>query len=141
MTYDLDRFVSEQQGSYPGIVEELRAGRKWNHWIWFIFPQIAGLGHSWMSQRYSIASLGEARAYLADPLLGARLRECAGILLATKGRRADEIFGSLDAMKVRSSMTLFLRAAPDEPLFQEVLDRFYDGIPDPLTDEQLGRLA
>jgi uncharacterized protein (DUF1810 family) len=141
VTYDLDRFVSEQQGSYPGIVEELRAGRKWNHWIWFIFPQIAGLGHSWMSQRYSIASLGEARAYLADPLLGARLRECAGILLATKGRRADEIFGSLDAMKVRSSMTLFLRAAPDEPLFQEVLDRFYDGIPDPLTDEQLGRLA
>jgi uncharacterized protein (DUF1810 family) len=137
LTYDLDRFISEQVGSYRGILEELRAGRKSNHWIWFIFPQIAGLGSSWMSQRYSIASLDEARAYLADPILGARLRECAGILLATKDRTANEIFGSLDAMKVRSCMTLFLRAAPDEPLFQQVLDRYYDGVPDPLTDELL----
>lgn len=140
MSYDLGRFVSEQAGAYPGIVEELRAGRKSNHWIWFIFPQIAGLGHSWMSQRYSIASLQEARAYLADPILGARLRECAEILLATKGRTAGEIFGALDAMKVRSSMTLFLRAAPNEALFSQVLDRYYDGIPDPRTDELLARL-
>jgi uncharacterized protein (DUF1810 family) len=136
--HDLDRFVSEQEGSYPGIVEELRAGRKGGHWIWFIFPQIAGLGHSWMSQRYSITSLDEARAFLADPILGARLRECAGILLATKGRTAGEIFGALDAMKVRSCMTLFLRAAPDEALFQQVLDRYYDSATDPLTDALLG---
>jgi uncharacterized protein (DUF1810 family) len=135
--YDLGRFISEQEGSYPGIVEELSAGRKSNHWIWFIFPQIAGLGRSWMSQRYSIVSLDEARAYLAHPVLGARLRECAGILLATKGRTANEIFGSLDAMKVHSSMTLFLRAAPDEPLFQQVLDRYYDGIHDPRTNALL----
>ena len=140
MTYDLGRFISAQERSYRGIVEELSAGRKANHWIWFIFPQIAGLGHSWMSQRYSIASLEEARAYLADPILGARLRECAGILLATNGRTADQIFGSLDALKVRSCMTLFLRAAPDEALFQQVLDRYYDGIPDPRTDELLVRL-
>jgi uncharacterized protein (DUF1810 family) len=135
--YDLGRFISEQEGSYPGIVEELSAGRKSNHWIWFIFPQIAGLGRSWMSQRYSIVSLDEARAYLAHPVLGARLREGAGILLATKGRTANEIFGSLDAMKVHSSMTLFLRAAPDEPLFQQVLDRYYDGIHDPRTNALL----
>jgi uncharacterized protein (DUF1810 family) len=137
-TFDLSRFVDAQQGVYAGVVAELRAGRKDNHWIWFIFPQIAGLGLSSTSQRYAIASLDEARSYLADPVLGSRLRECAGILLATKGRTADEIFGPLDAMKVRSSMTLFLRAAPDEALFQHVLDRYYDGIPDELTDALLG---
>ena len=137
-TFDLSRFLVEQERAYPGVVEELRAGQKTNHWIWFIFPQIAGLGRSWMSQWLSIASLDEARAYLADPVLGARLRECATTLLQTKGRTADEIFGPLDAMKVRSSMTLFLRAAPDEALFQEVLDAYYDGVPDPLTDALLG---
>lgn len=136
--FDLSRFVAEQEWAYPGVVEELRAGQKTSHWIWFIFPQVAGLGYSAMSQRFSIRSLDEARAYLAHPILGPRLRECAGILLATEGRRADEIFGSLDAMKVRSSMTLFLRAAPDEVLFQQVLDRYYDGVPDPLTDALLG---
>jgi uncharacterized protein (DUF1810 family) len=138
MTFDLARFVEAQAGIYPGILEELRGGRKDNHWIWFIFPQIAGLGRSWISQHYSIASLDEARAYLADPVLGERLRECAGVVLATKGRTANEIFGELDAMKVRSCMTLFLRAAPDEPLFQQVLDHYYEGIPDAATDALLG---
>jgi uncharacterized protein (DUF1810 family) len=136
--FDLGRFVEAQEGIYPGILAELRAARKTSHWIWFIFPQIAGLGSSWISQHYSIASLDEARAYLGDPVLGARLRECAGILLTTRGRTADEIFGSLDALKVRSCMTLFLRASPpDEPLFQQVLDRYYGGVPDALTDARL----
>jgi uncharacterized protein (DUF1810 family) len=136
--FDLVRFIAAQEGTYLGILEELRAGRKGSHWIWYIFPQIAGLGRSWMSEQYSIVSLEEARAYLADRVLGARLRECAGIVLAVKGRSAGEIFGELDAMKVRSSMTLFHRAAPDEPLFQQVLDRYYGGVPDALTDARLG---
>jgi len=136
--YDLDRFRDAQEGVYPGVLEDLRSGRKAGHWIWFIFPQIAGLGRSSMSQRYSIVSLDEARAYLADPVLGTRLRESASTILTAKGRTADEIFGALDAMKVRSSMTLFLRAASDEPLFQQALDRFYDGIPDAATDALLG---
>lgn len=138
MTFDLARYVEAQAGIYPGILEELRGGRKDNHWIWFIFPQIAGLGRSWISQHFSIASLDEARAYLADPVLGERLRECAAVVLATKSRTANEIFGELDAMKVRSCMTLFLRAAPDEPLFQQVLDHYYEGIPDAATDALLG---
>jgi uncharacterized protein (DUF1810 family) len=137
MAFDLGRFLDAQEGVYAGVLEELRGGRKDTHWIWFTFPQIAGLGHSWISQQYSIVSLEEARAYLADPALGARLRECAGAVLATKGRTANEIFGELDAMKVRSCMTLFLRAAPDEPLFQQVLDRYYEGVPDALTDQLL----
>ena len=137
MEFDLGRFVLAQEGVYAGVLGELRGGRKDGHWIWFIFPQIAGLGRSWISQQYSIVSLDEARAYLADPILGARLRECAGIVLAAKGRSADEIFGELDAMKVRSCMTLFHRAAPDEPLFEQVLDRYYGGVPDVLTDARL----
>ena len=137
MAFDLGRFLDAQEGVYAGVLEELRGGRKDTHWIWFTFPQIAGLGRSWISQQYSIVSLEEARAYLADPALGARLRECAGAVLATKGRTANEIFGELDAMKVRSSMTLFHRAAPDEPLFQQVLERYYGGVPDALTDQLL----
>jgi uncharacterized protein (DUF1810 family) len=138
VTYDLERFSWAQEGVYAGVLEELRRGRKTGHWIWFIFPQIGGLGSSWISQQYSIVSLDEARAYLADPIVGGRLRECAALVLATKGRTADEIFGSLDAMKVRSCMTLFLRAAPDETLFQQILDRYYGGVPDELTDARLG---
>ncbi len=137
MTGDLERFVMEQARDYETVLAELRRGRKTSHWIWFIFPQIAGLGHSAMSQHFAIASLDEARAYLAHPVLGARLRECVGILLTIEGRSADEIFGQLDAMKVRSSMTLFHRAAPDEPEFRLVLERFYDGIADSATDERL----
>jgi uncharacterized protein (DUF1810 family) len=135
---DLDRFVTAQQGVYSGVLDELRAGRKVGHWIWFIFPQIAGLGHSAMSQLYAMSSLDEARAYLAHPVLGMRLRECAEIVLATTGRSALEIFGSIDAMKLRSSMTLFQRAAPEEPVFGQVLERFYGGSPDEATDARLG---
>lgn len=135
---DLARFVAAQDGVYPGVVEELRRGRKVGHWIWFIFPQVAGLGRSAMSEHYAIGSLAEARAYLAHPILGPRLRECAELLLAAPaGRAAADILGGLDAMKVRSSMTLFARADPSEPPFRRVLDRFYGGAADPLTDRLL----
>jgi len=137
MPYDLDRFLAEQQPVYDGVLEELRRGRKTGHWIWFIFPQIAGLGYSLQSQQFAITSLDEARAYLAHPMLGARLRECAGVVLATRGRTAEEIFGPTDAMKVRSCMTLFHRAAPDEAVFGQVLDRYYGGVVDEATDARL----
>jgi len=137
-SYDLDRFVLAQQGVYDGVLDELRAGRKVGHWIWFIFPQVAGLGYSTMSQLYAISSLDEARAYLTHPVLGARLRECAAIVLATTGRTPLEIFGSIDAIKLRSSMTLFHRATPDEPVFARVLERFYGGLADEATDARLG---
>ncbi len=137
-SYDLDRFVVAQQGVYDGALDELRAGRKVGHWIWFIFPQIAGLGHSAASQLYAISSLDEARAYLAHPVLGPRLRESAATVLASTDRTALEIFGSIDAVKLRSSMTLFHRAAPDEPVFAQVLDRFFGGIADEATDTRLG---
>jgi uncharacterized protein (DUF1810 family) len=135
--YDLDRFLGEQARGYDRVLDELWRGRKSGHWIWFIFPQIAGLGHSAMSQRFAISSLDEARAYLAHPVLGARLRECAGILLAIEGRTAEAIFGPTDSMKLRSCMTLFHRAAPDEPVFVDVLNRYFDGFPDGLTDLRL----
>jgi Uncharacterized conserved protein len=134
----LDHFVAAQNPVYASVVEELRHGRKASHWMWFVFPQIAGLGHSEMARRYAIASLQEARDYLAHPVLGPRLVECAGIVLATRGRMAVEIFGSIDAMKLCSCMTLFHRAAPDERVFQDVLDRYFGGVPDPVTDELLG---
>ena len=137
MSFDLERFVAAQGPAYDGVRAELRAGRKTGHWIWFIFPQLAGLGRSEMSQFYGIASLDEARAYLEHPVLGPRLRECVGAILATSGVTAEQIFGSLDAMKVRSSMTLFARAAPDEPSFSGVIDRFYAGVADERTDAVL----
>ena len=139
MAYDLDRFIVEQERAYDGALAELRRGRKTGHWIWFIFPQVAGLGHSGMSQRFAISSLDEARAYLAHPVLGARLRECANAVLANTGTTAEAMLGSIDAMKLRSSMTLFHRAEPDEPLFGQVLDRFFGGIADPMTDALLGQ--
>jgi len=140
MSFDLDRFVAAQQGVYEGALRELRTGRKTGHWIWFIFPQLAGLGRSEVSQFYAIGSLDEACAYFDHPVLGPRLRECVGAVLAVpSGVTADAIFGSLDAMKVRSSMTLFHRAAPDEPLFVDVLERLYGGVADPSTDELLGQ--
>ena len=137
MSYDLDRFVEAQERVYADVLDELRSGRKDTHWVWFIFPQIAGLGHSSMSQRYAITSLGEARAYLERPVLGTRLHECVGLVLASEGLTAEEIFGATDAMKVRSSMTLFHRAAPEEPTFAQVLDRFYGGIEDAATTGRL----
>jgi uncharacterized protein (DUF1810 family) len=118
-------------------VSELRAGRKTSHWMWFVFPQIAGLGRSPTAQQYAIASLDEAEAYLAHPVLGERLRECARILTELEGRSAEQVFGELDALKLRSSMTLFSRAAPDEPLFGAVLERYFGGKEDPATLERL----
>ena len=138
MAFDLLRFVAAQDPVYGGVVEELRRGRKTGHWMWFIFPQVAGLGHSAMSQHYAIGSLDQARAYLAHPVLGARLRECTDLVLASDAPDAQAILGSVDAMKLRSSMTLFHRAAPDEPRFGAVLDRYFDGVPDERTDQLLG---
>src|SRR6476659_2402047 len=125
MDHDLERFRTAQAGAYDGALAELRHGDKTGHWIWYVFPQLRGLGRSETSRHYGIASLDEARAYLADPVLGRRLRECADALLATSGRSAEAILGSVDAMKVRSSMTLFHRVDPDESRFRAVLDRFY----------------
>jgi uncharacterized protein (DUF1810 family) len=133
MTFDLSRFVQAQAGVYEQALAELRAGRKHTHWMWFVFPQIAGLGSSATARHYAIASPAEARAYLTDPVLGPRLVECASALLAVEDRTAEQILGYPDDLKLRSSMTLFARAAPEIEVFQEVLDRFYDGKPDPQT--------
>jgi uncharacterized protein (DUF1810 family) len=139
--FELARFRDAQAGAYEGALRELRAGRKTGHWIWFVFPQLVGLGRSELSRYYGIGSLGEARAYLADPVLGPRLRACTEALLAAEaGRSADAILGSVDAMKVRSSMTLFAAADPTAPVFRAVLDRFYDGSPDPTTLAMLGEM-
>jgi uncharacterized protein (DUF1810 family) len=138
MQEDLERFVVAQERVYDAVVAELRRGRKSGHWMWFIFPQIAGLGRTDVSRFFAIASLDEARAYLAHPVLGARLRECCEAILATSGRTAEEILGPTDAMKLRSSITLFHRAAPDEPIFGQVLDRFFGGTADAATDALLG---
>jgi uncharacterized protein (DUF1810 family) len=138
--YGLQRFVDaqEQAATYEQALEELRAGRKRGHWIWFVFPQIAGLGQSAMSRGYAIASLAEAKAYLDHPVLGPRLLECARALVGLSGERsAHEILGDVDASKLRSSMTLFARAAPDEPLFRQVLDRYFDGAMDEKTKQRL----
>jgi uncharacterized protein (DUF1810 family) len=135
--FELQRFVEAQDagGTYERALAELRAGRKRTHWMWFVFPQLAGLGRSATAQRYAIGSLDEARAYLAHPLLGPRLRESTEALLAAPADlTAHDILGDIDALKLRSSMTLFMRAAPDEPLFQQVLDRFYGGAADEATD-------
>jgi uncharacterized protein (DUF1810 family) len=135
--FDLARFVTAQAKTYDCALAELRAGRKRSHWMWFVFPQFAGLGHSSMARRYAISSLAEARAYLEHPELGPRLREISAVVAALPaGARA--IFGSPDDMKLRSSMTLFARAAPDERVFQQVLDRHYDGKPDWMTEQILG---
>ena len=137
--YDLQRFVAAQDagGIYERATAELRSGRKTSHWMWFIFPQIAGLGYSPASQTYAITSLAEARAYLAHPVLGARLVECAAILTRVPGRTAEQIFGEVDAMKLRSSVTLFMRAAPGEPVFRQVLDRYFDGVSDSATERRI----
>jgi len=135
--FDLQRFVVEQDRVYGSVIDELRSGRKRSHWIWFVFPQVRGLGHSAMAHRYGISSLDEARAYLAHELLGPRLRECARLVAHIGGRSADDIFGWPDNLKVRSSMTLFARATDDNADFRAVLDKFYDGEDDPATVELL----
>jgi uncharacterized protein (DUF1810 family) len=137
--YDLQRFVAAQDagGTYQRAVAELRRGRKDSHWMWFVFPQIAGLGFSHASRTYAINSLAEARAYLAHPVLGPRLLECAAIVAGLTRRTAEQVFGEIDAVKLRSSMTLFLRAAPGEAVFGQVIDRYFDGEPDPATDQRI----
>jgi uncharacterized protein (DUF1810 family) len=135
---DLERFVTAQnsRGIYQHAVAELRNGRKTSHWMWFVFPQIAGLGRSATSQAYAISDLAEAKAYLAHPVLGPRLIECAEIVASHHGLTAEHIFGGIDALKLRSSMTLFAHADPDQRIFQQVIDQYYDG-PDPETERHL----
>jgi uncharacterized protein (DUF1810 family) len=137
--YDLQRFVAAQDagGTYDHAIAELRSGHKTSHWMWFVFPQIAGLGYSSASRTYAITSLEEARAYLAHPVLGARLIECAAILTGVPGRTAEQIFGGVDAQKLRSSMTLFIHAAPGEPVFRQVLDQYFGGVPDSATEQRI----
>ena len=130
---DLDRFVDAQAGTYDRALGELRAGRKTSHWMWWIFPQLAGLGASSTSQAYAVRDLDEARAYLRHDVLGPRLLECCRALLALEDVDAERVLGSVDAMKLRSSMTLFARADPEEGTFREVLDRYYDGAEDERT--------
>ncbi|HEX2307747.1 MAG TPA: DUF1810 domain-containing protein [Jatrophihabitantaceae bacterium] len=134
--FDLARFVSAQDegGTYQRALAELRRGSKVGHWMWFVFPQIDGLGFSPTSRYFGIKSMAEARAYLAHPTLGPRLRECAAVVDGLPTASAREVFGSIDAVKLRSSMTLFLRADPAEPVFQRVLDHYFDGVADPATD-------
>ncbi|NAZ77923.1 DUF1810 family protein [Kineococcus sp. T13] len=135
--YDLQRFVDAQDGTYEGAVSELRAGRKTSHWMWWVFPQIAGLGSSPTSVRYALSGLDEAQAYLAHPVLGNRLRECARTLLDLPGDDAEEVFGGVDAAKLRSSMTLFTATDPDEPTFSAVLEKYFGGERDAATTDRL----
>ena len=138
--YRLERFVTAQNegGTYDAAVDELRAGRKRSHWMWFVFPQIAGLGQSPTSRHFAISSLDEARAYLAHPVLGPRLIDAAQIVAELDGRTADEIFGGIDAMKLRSSMTLFAYVDSANPIFGQVLEAYFGGIPDGATERLLG---
>ena len=131
--FELQRFVDAQQPIYETVLSELRAGRKRSHWMWFIFPQISGLGHSSTAQTFAVSSLAEAAAYLAHPILGPRLRECAGLVTGIKGRSVDEIFDGPDDLKFHSSMTLFARAAPRERIFAACLEKYFGGQLDPRT--------
>jgi uncharacterized protein (DUF1810 family) len=135
--FDLERFVAAQESTYPAALAELRVGAKRTHWMWFVFPQIAGLGHSGMAQRFAISGLEEARAYVAHPTLGRRLVECAKALTDLDTTDPERVFGPVDAMKLRSSMTLFAHADPDQPVFREVLDHWFDGTEDDATTSRL----
>jgi uncharacterized protein (DUF1810 family) len=137
-SFDLGRFVEAQAPLYGDALAELRRGRKQSHWMWFIFPQIAGLGSSAMARRYAIASAAEARTYLDHPLLGPRLRECTKVVLAHTDRRAEDIFGAIDTLKLRSSMTLFAAVAEPESPFEHCLVAFFGSAPDPATLRLLG---
>ena len=136
--YNLQRFVEAQNSLYQRVLSELREGRKRTHWMWFIFPQIRGLGQSEISQRFAIGSLYEAEAYLAHPILGPRLKDCTELVNAIQGRAIEDVFGYPDHLKFRSSMTLFAQAAPGEKIFNEALDKYFAGAPDDFT---LSRLA
>jgi uncharacterized protein (DUF1810 family) len=137
--FDLERFVRAQSGSVPGgsgyqtALSELRAGQKRSHWMWYVFPQVAGLGNSEYAIRYAISGIPEAKAYLAHPVLGPRLVECSTALLAIEGKTTREILGGVDTMKLCSSMTLFERVADDFSVFVEVLEKYYDGVRDART--------
>ena len=137
---DLIRFVRAQEvgAAYESALQELRAGRKETHWMWFVFPQLQGLGRSATARHYAIADLSEARAYAAHPVLGPRLRACADALTGLPGRDPRAVLGATDAQKLRSSMTLFTRAVPDEPVFRAVLDQYYGGVEDERTVGLLG---
>lgn len=136
--YDLQRFVDAQEGVYAAVIQELRSGTKGSHWMWFIFPQARGLGHSSMSMRFGITSRDEAVSYLQHAILGRRLRECTSLVLAIEGRSSREIFGSVDELKFRSSMTLFGRVAGSDTLFEEALRKYYGGAEDERTLAILG---
>jgi uncharacterized protein (DUF1810 family) len=137
--YDLQRFVDAQDGggTYAQALAELRQGYKRSHWMWFVFPQLAGLGRSATSRKYAIATLAEAAAYLRHPVLGPRLLDCTAAVAAVEGQSAEDIFGGIDARKLHSCMTLFHRAAPHEPLFQRVLEQYFGGLPDQVTEQLL----
>ncbi|GGK05183.1 DUF1810 domain-containing protein [Pseudomonas matsuisoli] len=136
--YDLERFVDAQRDTLERALEELRAGHKSTHWMWFIFPQLAGLGQSEMAWRYGVSDVKEAQAYWRHALLGAHLRECIEAVLPYAGRGARQVFGAPDDLKFRSSMTLFREAEPNETIFQQALDAFFAGEPDPRTISMLG---
>ena len=135
--YDLQRFVDAQNRVYDVVRAELERGRKQSHWMWFIFPQIAGLGRSAMSMRYAISSLEEAKAYLNHPILGPRLRECTRLVTLVQGRSMYEILGSPDDVKFHSCLTLFANAAPEDPVFRDALERYFSGEDDSLTVAKL----
>ena len=135
---DLDRFVDAQDGTYEQALGELRRGRKIGHWMWWIFPQVAGLGMSSTSQAYAVRDLAEATAYVQHDVLGPRLLECCRALLDLDGVSAERVLGTIDAVKLRSSMTLFAHADPDQPLFRDVLEKYYDGDEDERTVALLG---
>jgi uncharacterized protein (DUF1810 family) len=131
--YDLDRFVQAQNGVYDQALAEIRSGRKQTHWMWFVFPQLAGLGSSPMARTYAMQNLDEAREYLKHPLLGARLRECAEAVVSVSGKSAHEIFGSPDDLKLRSCATLFARVSPENSVFHRIIRQYYRGEPDEKT--------
>ena len=135
--FDLNRFVEAQEPVYEQVCAELREGRKRSHWIWFIFPQLRGLGHSPTAQFFAIRSRAEAEAYLRHPVLGARLRECTALVNAVEGRGVGDIFGFPDDLKFRSSITLFAEVAPEEAVFRQALDKYFEGLPDERTVELL----
>jgi uncharacterized protein (DUF1810 family) len=135
--YNLRRFADAQDPVFERVRQELESGRKTSHWMWFVFPQLAGLGHSSMARLYAISSKEEAEAYLRHPILGARLRECAQWVNRVEGRSIEQILGPPDDLKFRSCMTLFARVDPGEPVFQEALRKYFGGEPDPLTLDRL----
>lgn len=137
--YDLDRFVKAQEGIVERVGRELSQGSKRSHWMWYVFPQIRGLGQSMMAQQYAIGSLEEAEAYLAHPVLGRRLREWTDLVLKVRGKSAEEIFGYPDYLKFRSSMTLFSFVSEERSPFHQALETYYDGRPDEKTLRILGR--